>query len=53
MQEEIKMQRQSGIDEKKLIAYANTLPSWDETEVQLFLEDEQFLQRSIQSELED
>ena len=47
------MPRQRNNDEEELIAYAETLPGWDETEVQLFQENEQFLQRSIQSELED
>ena len=47
------MPRQRKIEEAKLIAYAETLPGWDETEIRLFLEDERFLQRSIQSELED
>jgi probable addiction module antidote protein len=44
---------QRNTEEEKLIAHAEMLPGWDETEVQLFREDRQFLECAIQRELED
>jgi probable addiction module antidote protein len=38
---------------EKLRAFAEKLPDWEDTEVQMFKEDEAFLERSIQHELEE
>jgi probable addiction module antidote protein len=38
---------------EKLRTFAEDLPDWEDTEVQMFKEDEEFLERSIQYELEE
>jgi probable addiction module antidote protein len=39
--------------DKKLRAFAEKLPDWEDAEVQMFKEDKEFLGRSVQYELEE